>query len=171
MKEMAKLQKGGLSVTGIFKSNKSKINRITELADLIEREEREIDCAEVLNKIIFLYLQDAAIPFFRQDKLGVYNGAINLYAAKQINNCNTIATFYEKVIGMNQIDTGGTLGHIGNVTILDEKSFIKNKFVGKYEKEKLTHDSESDDGSGMISNNYDGFEGNGKSIDGSGYGS
>jgi hypothetical protein len=56
MKEMSKLQKGGLSVTGIFKSNKSKINRITELADLIEREEREIDCAEVLNKIIFLYL-------------------------------------------------------------------------------------------------------------------
>jgi hypothetical protein len=45
-------------------------------------EEKEIDCAEVLTKIIFLYLKEAAIPFFRQDKLGVYNGAINLYAQK-----------------------------------------------------------------------------------------
>jgi hypothetical protein len=48
----------------------------------IEVEEKEIDCAEVLTKIIFLYLKEAAIPFFRQDKLGVYNGAINLYAQK-----------------------------------------------------------------------------------------
>ena len=50
--------------------------------------------ADKLTAITYLYLQEAAIPFFRKDKLGVYNGAINLYAQKQINNCLKIADFY-----------------------------------------------------------------------------
>jgi len=33
------------------------------------------------------------------DKLGVYNGAINLYGLKQINNCEKISDFYKTVIG------------------------------------------------------------------------
>lgn len=48
-----------------FHLKSSKINRITTLNDKIEVEEKEIDCAEVLSKIIFLYLQEVAIPFFR----------------------------------------------------------------------------------------------------------
>jgi hypothetical protein len=48
-----------------FHLKSSKINRITVLNDKIELEEKEIDCAEVLSKIIFLYLQEVAIPFFR----------------------------------------------------------------------------------------------------------
>ena len=48
-----------------FQSKSKQINRITVLNEKIEVEEKEIDCAEVLNKIIFLYLQEAAIPFFR----------------------------------------------------------------------------------------------------------
>ena len=65
-----------------FQTKQGKINRITELNEKIEYEEKEIHCAEALTKILFLYLHDAAIPFFRLDKLGVYNGAINLYAQK-----------------------------------------------------------------------------------------
>ena len=76
-----------------------KINKITNLNNMIELEDREIECAEVLSKVLFLYLKEVAIPFFRQDKLGFYNCAINLYAQKQINNCNKIAEFYQKVIG------------------------------------------------------------------------
>ena len=68
-----------------------------------------------------MYLHDAAIPFFRLDKLGVYNGAINLYAQKQIKNCNMIADFYSKVIGQNQVEVGG---NIGNVSVLDERSLM-----------------------------------------------
>lgn len=78
-KELGKLQRGG-SLMSSFQSKSKQINRISELTEKIEVEEKEIDCAEVLTKIIYLYLKDAAIPFFRQDKLGVYNGAINLYA-------------------------------------------------------------------------------------------
>lgn len=88
----------------------------------IEHEQKEIECAECLVKIMFLYLHDAAIPFFRLDKLGVYNGAINLYAQKMIKNCNAISDFYGKMIGLNQVEIGG---HIGNVTVLDEKSFYQ----------------------------------------------
>ncbi len=76
-KSLKNLKNGGGS---IFYSKNSKINKITELNELIEIEEKEIDCAKIVQKIIILYLQEAAIPFFRQDKLGVYNGAINLYA-------------------------------------------------------------------------------------------
>ena len=77
--ELLKLQKGN-TLLSTFQTKHAKINRITELNEKIEYEEKEIDCAECLTKILFLYLHDAAIPFFRLDKLGVYNGAINLYA-------------------------------------------------------------------------------------------
>lgn len=76
--EIKKLQNG----SRFFMSHSYKVNRITVLNDRIELTEREIDCAEVLMKIIYLYQQDVAIPFFRMDKLGVYNGAINLYGLK-----------------------------------------------------------------------------------------
>ena len=99
-KEIKKLQAGGSFKHSLMSKN-SKIMKITELNEKIEHKEKEIDCAEVISKIVFLYLQDAAIPFFRQDKLGVYNGAINMYAQKQINNCKKISDFYEKVIGSN----------------------------------------------------------------------
>ena len=82
-------------------SQNAKVNRITVLNDRIEITEKEIDCADVLMKIIYLYQQDVAIPFFRLDKLGVYNGAINLYGNKQINNCDKISDFYKTVIGLN----------------------------------------------------------------------
>lgn len=42
-----------------------KINRITLLNERIEIAEKEIQCAQVLTKIIYLYIQEAAIPFFR----------------------------------------------------------------------------------------------------------
>ena len=54
-KELAKLQKG-TSFMHSFHFKSTKINRITTLNDKIEVEEKEIDCAEVLSKIIFLYL-------------------------------------------------------------------------------------------------------------------
>ena len=46
-----------------------------------------------------------------------------------MSNCNTISKYYEKVLGLNQIDSE----HVGNVTILDEKSLNKHAFKGKFE--------------------------------------
>lgn len=94
-KEVQKLQTGNK----FFMSQGQKVNRISQLNDKIKQTEREINCAEALMKIIFLYQQELAIPFFRMDKLGVYNGAINLYGLKLINNCEQISEFYREVIG------------------------------------------------------------------------
>ena len=77
--ELKKLQKGN-TIKSTFQSKAAKINRITELNDKIDQEEKDIGYAECITKIIYLYLHEAAIPFFRLDKLGVYNGAINLYS-------------------------------------------------------------------------------------------
>ena len=62
----------------------------------------------------------------------MYNGAINLYAQKQINNCNKIADFYQTVIGLNQIDFGSN-GGLGNTTILEERAFTRSRFVGQFD--------------------------------------
>lgn len=137
--ELFKLQRGN-TFFSTFQSRQGKINRITELNERIEYEDKEIDCADCLTKIVFLYLHDAAIPFFRLDKLGVYNGAINLYAMKQIQNCANIMNFYNKVIGQNQIEIGG---HLGNQTVLDEKSYMLNNFQGKFEPEKVRENETS----------------------------
>ena len=53
--DVAKLQ-NGTSFIGKFKSKNDIINKITDLTERVEREEKEIDCADVLTKIIFLYL-------------------------------------------------------------------------------------------------------------------
>lgn len=50
-RELIKLQKG----TNFFMSQSQKVNRITVLNDRIELTEKEIDCADVLMKIIYMY--------------------------------------------------------------------------------------------------------------------
>lgn len=49
--EIKKLQNG----SRFFMSHSYKVNRITLLNDRIELTEREIDCAEILMKIMYLY--------------------------------------------------------------------------------------------------------------------
>ena len=70
-----------------------------------------------------------AIPFFRTDKLGVYNGAINLYGLKQINNCEIISDFYKTVIGQNQIEMTQQQQQLGNTTLF-EQPVAKVRFRG-----------------------------------------
>lgn len=63
------------------------------------------------------------------DKLGVYNGAINLYGHKQINNCDKISDFYKTVIGLNQIDLSRP--DLGNTTLFEEP--VRGRFLGTTE--------------------------------------
>ena len=92
-----------------------------------------------------MLLQEAAIPFFRLDKLGVYNGAINLYAQKQIDNASKIVDFYGKVISSNQVEIGG---HIGNTSILDER-----KGALQVQEARRMFNKKQDDFSKIISQN------------------
>jgi hypothetical protein len=50
-RELTKLQRG----SNFFMSQSAKVNRITVLNDRMELTDREIDCADVLMKIIYLY--------------------------------------------------------------------------------------------------------------------
>ena len=53
---------------------------------------------------MYVYLFEAAIPFFKLDKLDMYTGTIDNYSNKRINNCIEIANFYKKVMENNQVD-------------------------------------------------------------------
>ena len=68
---------------------------------MIESEIKEISCSECLNIIIHLYLLQSAIPFFKQDKLGFYNAAMNMYSKHLITNEITLSDFFVKVIKRN----------------------------------------------------------------------
>ena len=107
--------KNNTSFFAKLKGSKEKKTQIQNLKEQVLNLEYEVDCANELTKLIFLYLQDAVIPFFRQDKLGVYNGALNLYSEKIIMNSRSIEAFYERLMGHNQINNSD----MGNTTLLD----------------------------------------------------
>ena len=64
----------------MFMTQKGKINKITRLNEQIENATKEIESADTINKIVHLYIKDCAIPFFMKEKLGAYNGVINMFA-------------------------------------------------------------------------------------------
>ena len=88
----------------MFMTKRAKVNRITLLDERIKKLTKEIECTELLEKIVILQQIQVAIPFFQSDKLGVYNGALNLYSRKHIGNSHRIADLYETVICMNQVN-------------------------------------------------------------------
>ena len=87
-----------------FMTKNQKVNRITLINERIEQAGREIEATEILNRITLLYLNDVAIPFFQKDKLGFYNGAMTMFAQKQVNNCLQIANFYQEIIDLNKVE-------------------------------------------------------------------
>ena len=66
-----------------FMRKDTKISRITELCNRIVVYEKDIECLDLLHKIIVLQLNQAAIQFFKRDKFTTYNHTVNLYMAKQ----------------------------------------------------------------------------------------
>lgn len=71
--------KKGTSYKNTFRTKSGKINRIGYLESQIENNEREVACAECQNIIVHLYLTEAALPFYKLDKLTFYNAALNMY--------------------------------------------------------------------------------------------
>lgn len=46
--------------------------------------------------------QFAAIPFFKRDKVQIYNDLLNTYSQQQINNCQIISACYAKLMNANK---------------------------------------------------------------------
>ena len=80
--DLKNLREGKESFRTFFMSKDSKISRITNLTNSIGALERDIECLDLLHKIIVLQLNQAAIQFFKRDKFTTYNHTVNLYMAK-----------------------------------------------------------------------------------------
>ena len=76
----------------------SRKNKIEILENRISVEENEVEFAKTAHNLLYVYLYEAAIPFFKLDKLDLYTGTIDTYSNKKINNSVAIANFYRKVI-------------------------------------------------------------------------
>ena len=82
MEEVRQMKDGKETFKSFFRSKEGKINKITELTESIQRADRDIECLDLLYKIVVLQLNQAAINFFKREKFGTYNHTINLYSVK-----------------------------------------------------------------------------------------
>lgn len=102
MDEVRKMKQGKDTFASFFRSKEGKVNKITELTEAIQKAERDIECLDLLYKIVVLQLNQAAINFFKREKFGTYNHTINLYAVKQIENFSLKHELYTKLQKVNK---------------------------------------------------------------------
>lgn len=75
----------------LFKSQNSIVNTITNLTREIQGIEREVECYDMYIRTIALQINHAAIPYFKKDKVTLYNDLINTYSHHYINNSQLIS--------------------------------------------------------------------------------
>ena len=85
-RELDKLKSGKSSMKTMFKSQNSIVNSITNLTRDIANTEKEIECYDIYIKTLIIQINHAAIPYFKKDKVGLYNDLINTYSESYINN-------------------------------------------------------------------------------------
>lgn len=85
-KELEQLNQGKSSFKTLFSSKEGKVNRITELTHKISNGEKELDAFDLYLKIIVLQINQAAIPYFKQDKVAIYNDLLNVYSQQHVYN-------------------------------------------------------------------------------------
>ena len=101
MEEVRMMKDGKETFKSFFRSKEGKINKITELTESIQRADRDIECLDLLYKIVVLQLNQAAINFFKREKFGTYNHTINLYSVKQIENNSLKHELFKKLRKIN----------------------------------------------------------------------
>ena len=94
---------GKTSLKTLFSSKEGKVNRITELTHKISNGDKEIECLQLYLKILVLQLNQAAIPYFKRDKIAIYNDLLNVYSQNHIQNSQAISECYQMIIKANQI--------------------------------------------------------------------
>ena len=101
-KELDKLKSGKSTLKTMFKSQDSIVNSITNLTREITNIEREIECYDIYLRTIALQINHAAIPYFKKDKVTLYNDLINTYSQQYINNSQLISQCFAKIMELNQ---------------------------------------------------------------------
>lgn len=102
-KELDKLKSGKNTLKTVFKSQNSIVNSITNLTREIQTIDKEIECYDVYIRTIVLQINYAAIPYFKKDKVGLYNDLINTYSQHHINNCQVISQCFAKIMELNSM--------------------------------------------------------------------
>lgn len=106
-KELDKLKSGKSTMKTMFKSQNSIVNSITNLTREIASQEKEIECYDIYIKTLVIQINHAAIPYFKKDKIGLYNDLINTYSESYINNSQLVSQCFARIMELNQqINTG-----------------------------------------------------------------
>lgn len=101
-KELDKLKSGKSTMKTMFKSQNSIVNSITNLTREIASQEKEIECYDIYIKTLVIQINHAAIPYFKKDKIGLYNDLINTYSESYINNSQLVSQCFAKIMELNQ---------------------------------------------------------------------
>ena len=112
-KDLDKLKQGKGGIKTMFKSQNSIVNSITNLTREIQTIDRELECYEAYIKVLTLQINHAAIPYFKKDKVSLYNDLINTYSQQNINNSQQISQCFAKIMELNSL--------INTDLIVDEK--------------------------------------------------
>jgi len=102
-KELEQLNQGKSSLKSFFSTKEGKVNRITVLTHKIENGEKEIMCLEAYLRIVVLQINQAAIPYFKRDKVAIYNDLLNVYSQQHIYNAQSITDCYTMIIKANTL--------------------------------------------------------------------
>ena len=70
MAMVRKIKYGKDTFKSLFRSKEGKVNTITELTENTAIAKRDIECLDLLYKIVVLQLNQAAINFFKREKFG-----------------------------------------------------------------------------------------------------
>ena len=101
-KELDKLKSGKSTMKTMFKSQNSIVNSITNLTREIASQEKEIECYDIYIKTLVIQINHAAIPYFKKDKIGLYNDLINTYSESYINNSQLVSQCFARIMELNQ---------------------------------------------------------------------
>jgi len=102
-KELDKLKQGKKGFTQMFKTQNSIINSITNLTREVQQADKEIECYDVYIRTLTLQINHAAIPYFKKDKVSLYNDLINTYSQQYINNSQQISQCFAKIMELNSM--------------------------------------------------------------------
>lgn len=102
-KELEKLNLGKTTLKTLLSSKEGKVNRITELNNKISGGDKEIECLNLYLKILVLQINQAAIPYFKRDKVAIYNDLLNVYSQNHIQNAQAVTECYQMIIKANQV--------------------------------------------------------------------
>ncbi|CDW81866.1 px domain containing protein [Stylonychia lemnae] len=101
-RDLEKLRRGKKTLKTMFLTKKGQVDKITTLNQKVNEADKQIECFDLYYKIIVLQQLHSAIPFFKRDKIQIYNDLLETYSLQQIKNCQQISACYQKLMAANK---------------------------------------------------------------------